>query len=228
MHAAVIASDPSDRDFLAYALRQGGFTVTQRSSIKGLAPLMDQDDLALIVMETEDPAAAVSDLKALRKKSDAPLIVLGEGVTEKTTCDLLEAGGDLVLQSPCSPRLLITYGHRLLRRSRTVHVGSLSTLDLGSIRLNPATFTVHVQDRSAKRLTPLEFRLLHLLMTSRGTAISTDMIVERVWGYSERGNRELVRGLVSRLRAKVEDNPSTPNYIHTIPGVGYLFEVDPD
>jgi DNA-binding response OmpR family regulator len=85
-----------------------------------------------------------------------------------------------------------------------------------------------VLDRTAKRLTPLEFRLMHLLMTSRGTAISTDMIVERVWGYSERGNRELVRGLVGRLRAKIEDDPSNPKFIHTIPGVGYLFDIDPD
>jgi DNA-binding response OmpR family regulator len=49
------------------------------------------------------------------------------------------------------------------------------------------------------------------------------VIVERVWGYSGRGDRELVRGLISRLRAKVEPDPHKPAYVLTVPGVGYSF-----
>ena len=53
-----------------------------------------------------------------------------------------------------------------------------------------------------------------------------EVIVERVWGYSGRGDKELVRGLVSRLRSKVEPQPRSPSYIRTVPGVGYCFDPD--
>jgi DNA-binding response OmpR family regulator len=74
-------------------------------------------------------------------------------------------------------------------------------------------------------LTHLEFRLLHELMIHQGQILTTEVIVDRVWGYSE-GDRELVRGLVSRLRAKVEPDPRKPRFVITVPGVGYTFNPD--
>jgi two-component system response regulator RegX3 len=61
-------------------------------------------------------------------------------------------------------------------------------------------------------------------MTHRGQALTTETIVEWVWGYSGRGDKELVRGLVRRLRAKAEPEPGAPRYILTVPGVGYSFD----
>ena len=81
-------------------------------------------------------------------------------------------------------------------------------------------------DNQEKRLTQLEFRLLYTLMTNVGQIIPTDQIVEHVWGYSGEGNRELVRGLVQRLRSKVEPVPRKPEYILTEPGIGYYFSRD--
>jgi DNA-binding response OmpR family regulator len=69
----------------------------------------------------------------------------------------------------------------------------------------------------------LEFRLLFTLMTHAGRVIPAENLVEYVWGYTGEGNRSLVRGLIQRLRTKVEPNPSKPRYILTQPGVGYRF-----
>jgi DNA-binding response OmpR family regulator len=55
-----------------------------------------------------------------------------------------------------------------------------------------------------------------------------DTIVERVWGYSGQSSRELVRGLVSRLRRKIEPDPHNPQFIQNIPGIGYLFSLEDD
>jgi DNA-binding response OmpR family regulator len=60
-------------------------------------------------------------------------------------------------------------------------------------------------------------------MTNIGQIIPTGQIVEHVWGYSGEGNRDLVRGLVQRLRSKVEPEPRKPRYILTEPGIGYYF-----
>jgi two-component system KDP operon response regulator KdpE len=58
-------------------------------------------------------------------------------------------------------------------------------------------------------------------MMHRGQTLPTATLVERVWGYEGEGNMDLVRGLISRLRAKIEENPRLPRYIVTVPGVGY-------
>jgi DNA-binding response OmpR family regulator len=100
---------------------------------------------------------------------------------------------------------------------------SLPTLSLGGLTLDPATRTVKISDHPSKRLTHLEFRLLYTLMIHHAQVLPADTIVERVWGYSGRGDRELVRGLISRLRAKIEEDPRHPSYILTVPGVGYSF-----
>ena len=61
----------------------------------------------------------------------------------------------------------------------------------------------------------------HTLMIHREQVVPTETLVEHVWGYDGEGDRELVRGLVSRLRAKIEPNPRYPHYVITVPGVGY-------
>ena len=111
----------------------------------------------------------------------------------------------------------------LLRRSAGIPFFSLPTLSQHDVILDPSMRTVMVGQGDEKRLTQLEFRLLYTLMTNVGQIIPTEQIVEHVWGYSGEGNRELVRGLVQRLRSKVEPEPRNPRYILTEPGIGYYF-----
>jgi DNA-binding response OmpR family regulator len=75
------------------------------------------------------------------------------------------------------------------------------------------------------RLTPTESRLLHLLVSHAGQVLTTDMIVERVWGYDEAGDSGLVKTHIRHLRQKIEPDPNTPRFITTVPGVGYTFSV---
>jgi DNA-binding response OmpR family regulator len=70
----------------------------------------------------------------------------------------------------------------------------------------------------------LEFRLLYALMTHSGRVIPAENLVEYVWGYGGEGSRSLVRGLIQRLRAKIEADPSNPRHILTEAGIGYFFE----
>jgi len=90
--------------------------------------------------------------------------------------------------------------------------------------LDPTTRTVEVSGKTGQRLTHLEFRLLYTLMVNRGQVIPTETLVERVWGYTGKGDRDLIRGLVSRLRTKTEVDPRNPQFIITVPGVGYSFK----
>jgi len=98
---------------------------------------------------------------------------------------------------------------------------ALPVVEVEGLKLAPAARTVTLHDGEPIHLTPLEFRLLFLLLSHRGQVIPTEDLIERVWGYAETGSRDLARGLVSRLRSKLDDPAEAPRFIETIPGVGY-------
>lgn len=220
----VVSSDPEERDHLAFTMRHAGLSPLQRNDLVNSINDLADKPIAFIVAVTSDIKTDIEKIRKLRSMSDVPLILLGEMLSERDKCEALTAGADLVMSLPVGPQLLVSSCQALLRRVQAIPPSGLPALDLGIISLIPANRTVKVAGREPLRLTKLEFQLLYVLMSNRGQVIPSDVIVERVWGYSERGNRELVRGLVSRLRSKIEPHPSTPNFIHTIPGEGYLFD----
>jgi DNA-binding response OmpR family regulator len=162
-------------------------------------------------------------VRRLRSEAQAPLIVIVPQLSEETNIELLEAGADLVIMRPFSARLLIAQVRALLRQTEGITVSGLPTLQIANLTLDPATRSVQVNGDDPRRLTHLEFRLLYTLMVHRGQVMAAELLVEHVWGYTGQGDRDLVRGLVRRLRAKVEPDPRQPCYVVTIPGVGYSF-----
>ncbi|TFH36735.1 MAG: response regulator transcription factor [Anaerolineales bacterium] len=224
MQAVVVAGDSDLNDYLAYLLRRNGLEVNFRTSLPALLKDLSERPTDLVLYKAPldgDPSAAIGEL---RRVSNVYLIVFQEQAREERDAAFLQAGADLILHLPVGPRLLLAYIQSLLRRSRSYAAALLPQIDLGKISLNPASRTVQVLDQASRTLTQLEFRLLYLLMTHTGQVMPPDVIVDRVWGYGESGSKELVRGLISRVRAKIEPDPGDPIFIHTLPGVGYLFE----
>ncbi|MFO7540335.1 MAG: response regulator transcription factor [Chloroflexota bacterium] len=223
MQAVIVTDQVEDRDYLGMVLRQAGVAVVRSSDLAGIGPLVQAHDIDLILLAPVDEAQLAADVAAIREVTQVPLLLLSDSLTEAFHCHLLDAGADLVIPRPYAPRLLARYAKMLLRRAGASATAFLPIIEANRIALDPATRSVQVNGRKAERLTPLEFRLLYLLMTNAGQVLSVDLIVERVWGYSGEGNRELVRGLVRRLRRKIEPSPNQPLYIHNLPGVGYRF-----
>jgi DNA-binding response OmpR family regulator len=114
----------------------------------------------------------------------------------------------------------------LLRRAADARTYIMPALEMEKLTLDPASRSVKMKDQESQQLTQLEFRLLYVLMTNRGQVIPFETIVERVWGYTGEGNRELVRGLIRRLRRKIEPDPEKPQFIQNVPGVGYRFAIE--
>lgn len=165
-------------------------------------------------------------VKQMRNHTMVPIVLLAEMLPEDAQVSLYESGVDLIVIKPYSVRLLLAKIRSLLRRTVGMPYFSLPTLKTGEINLDPGTRSVQVLDGEMKKLTQLEFRLLYSLMTNVGHIIPTENIVEQVWGYQGEGNKDLVRGLVQRLRLKVEPDPANPKYIMTEQGIGYYFKRD--
>lgn len=221
MHVVLIADDPEERDLYSYALRQSGLTVRPRIHLARSIDqwLDDPADLLLAVRPEERDLPRL--VEQFRQLSAAPLVLLMDSAKSSTQLRCVQLGADLALLMPIDPRLLAAYCLNLIRRSSGLPASSLPVLQVGALHLQPSDRTVTVADGEPIRLTQLEFQLLFLLMTHRGQVIPTDDLIERVWGYAESGSRDLARGLVSRLRAKLGDSPQEPTYLETIPGVGY-------
>lgn len=226
MQAIVVANDPDERDILTFIMRHAGLAVASSGDLQRVLAnwLEHPADLILISLDRHD--RLVEDVADVRAVTAVPMLVIANSPPEDDLCAALQGGADLILCRPVSGRVLAAYVQVLIRRSGGVPAFVLPRLDLKDVSLDPATRTIDVAGQEPRRLTQLEFRLLFVLMTNRGQVIPTDVIVERVWGYAGEGERDLVRGLVSRLRRKMEPNPDQPRYIETVQGVGYRFIVE--
>ena len=226
MQAIVIAPDPDERDVFTFVLRKAGLAVASSGDYSRVLKKWGDHpaDLILLALDEEHNLEAVT--KTVRAATQAPLFIVSEKVPESAIAQALREGADVVVTRPASPQLIAAQAIALLRRANAVPAFVLPNLDLGPINLDPSTRTVSVGENRPQRLTQLEFRLLYFLMTNRGQVLPTEVIVERVWGYTGEGNRDLVRGLVSRLRHKIEPNPEVPQFLETISGVGYRFVID--
>jgi DNA-binding response OmpR family regulator len=224
MYAMLLAENADERAVLSLVLQRAGLAVTTVHDLeRAMKTWLERPADLLVLALHGDPVAHV---RRLRAETPVPIILIVNPLEEDTLYALFETGADLVITRPFSARLLIVQVQALLRRAGTVPLFSLPTLSQAGLTLDAVNRVVEVGGKRSRRLTHLEFRLLYTLMTHRGQVLPAEVIVERVWGYSGRGDKELVRGLVSRLRSKVEPEPRSPCYIHTLPGVGYSFDPD--
>jgi DNA-binding response OmpR family regulator len=220
----LLVQNADERAVLSLVLQRAGLAVTAASDLdRAMKSWLERPADLIVLALRGDPLVHV---RRTRAETPVPLVVIVNPLEEDVHCALFEAGADLVFRRPFSARLLIAEVQALMRRAGTVPLFSLPTLSQAGLTLDAVNRTVEVSGWRSQRLTHLEFRLLYTLMTHRGQVLPAEVIVERVWGYSGRGDKELVRGLVSRLRSKVEPEPKSPRYIHTMPGVGYAFDPD--
>lgn len=224
MQALLICDDLEETVVLRLVLQRAGLTVSSAATLDaGLKVLADQGAAAILLASRS--GSPRSQVLRVRQDSSACLLVLSSSTDEDELVEAYDAGADLVTVRPFSARLLISQLRALLRRSSGAVSGALPSFVVGSLRLDPAGRMVQIGSRASRRLTQLEYRLLHTLMMFPGQTVPTETIVERVWGFEGAGGMELVRGLVRRLRGKVEADPRRPQHIITDPGIGYRLEM---
>jgi len=219
MYALLLAQNADERAVMSLALQRAGLAVTMGDNLERALRVWPERPADLILWALG--GAPLADVRRIRLETTVPVILIASRVDEELHYELLEAGADLVVPRPFSARLLIAQARALLRRVGGIPLSQLPTMRLADMTLDPATRTVQVAGYPPRRLTHLEFRLLYTLMAHRDQVLPTETIVEQVWGYSGEGDRDLVRGLVRRLRTKVEPDPSNPRYIITVSGLGY-------
>jgi len=163
-------------------------------------------------------------VREIRQQGVVPILLLTPNNNETHILEAYQAGVDECVVKPISPALFLVKVKAWLRRSWSMPAESLDTIQVGGLCLDPTRRQVTTRDEQVISLTNLEFRLLHLLMTHPGWVITTEDIVQKVWGYYGNGDSTLLKNVVYRLRRKVDPDPSNPRFIHTESGLGYKYQ----
>ncbi|EGR88495.1 transcriptional regulatory protein, C-terminal domain protein [Streptococcus dysgalactiae subsp. equisimilis SK1250] len=197
---------------------------------------------AVTVFEDEKPDLIILDLmlpeldglevaKEIRKTSHVPIIMLSAKDSEFDKVIGLEIGADDYVTKPFSNRELLARVKAHLRRTETIETAvaeenassGSQELTIGNLQILPDAFVAKKHGKEVE-LTHREFELLHHLANHMGQVMTREHLLETVWGYDYFGDVRTVDVTVRRLREKIEDTPSRPEYILTRRGVGYYMK----
>jgi len=220
MKALIVDDDRVLADVVAFTLRREGFEVIQAyDGVAGLARWADEQP-DLVVLDVNMPKMDGFEVcRRIRAQADTPILLLTVRGEEDDIVSGLEIGADDYIVKPFSPRQLVARTKAILRRAG----GKTPPTELysGDLCFAPAKREVTLGPGTAPAsLTPLESRLLECLLINAGQVLTFDTIIDQVWGAGG-ADRDMLRQLVRRLRAKIEPDPSKPTYIQTVPGLGY-------
>jgi two-component system response regulator RegX3 len=217
----VVDDEPALRDTLGYALRQEGFEVEVREDgDSGLEAALG-DGFDLVILDLMLPGLPGTEVcRRLRAVSAIPIVMLTARGAELDRVLGLEIGADDYVTKPFSMAELIGRVRATLRRRDLDREGSGSIRRVGGLELNPARHQVRV-DGELIALTPSEFRLLDLLASEPERVFSRKEIMQHLWDSSYVGDQRACDIHISNLRRKVEADPTAPERIVTVRGIGY-------
>lgn len=227
----VVEDEPALQDTLRYNLERAGYQVKViGDGIQALESARDNPP-DLILMDIMLPGLdGVEITRILRHEISTPIIMLTAKDDEIDRVIGLEIGADDYLTKPFSMRELMARIKAQFRRVRLVknemnenNAIIDNKLILDNLTINTARREVHLNDVMLT-LKPKEFELLHYMAVHQGQVLSRDSILEKVWGWDFSGGSRTVDVHIRWLREKIENNPSNPERIITIRGVGYRFE----
>lgn len=217
----VVEDDARIADVVAKNLEAAGFEC--HLSPDGGRALADFARLkpALVVLDLGLPGLdGLEVMRRLRRENDVPILIVTARSSESDKLLGLELGADDYITKPFSTAELVARVRALLRRSG----GALTerVLELQGLRIDPGRRAVE-RAGQAVPLTTLEFDLLYFLASRPGRVFSREALMEHVWGSDRVVDDRSIDSLVSRVRRKLEADPSKPCYLQTVWGAGYRF-----
>ena len=222
----VVDDEPSIREVVSLYLKENGFDPTTVGDGQAALDLIRTDPPDLLVLDVMLPGADGYEItRYVRANSEIPIILLTARTDEIDRILGLELGADDYVVKPFSPRELVSRVKAVLRRTQQAPAppGNDTPISVGSTRINPRTRQVTVEGEEIA-LTVKEFDLLWMFVSNPQQVFNRDQLLDQVWGVSEFIDASTVTVHVRRLREKIERDPSNPQHVITVWGVGYRFD----
>jgi two-component system, OmpR family, KDP operon response regulator KdpE len=225
--AILVEDERQIRRFVRAALEAEGWNVYETETLK--QALIDsgtrKPDLVILDLGLPD-GDGMEFLRDLRSWSTVPVIVLSARVGEEDKIEALDAGADDYLSKPFGIGELLARVRAASRRRRDAGAGLGSIFEFGDVKIDLNLRTTHKKGVSV-HLTPIEYRLLTLLIANAGKVLTHRQILREVWGPSHIDDGHYVRVYMGHLRQKLEDDPTQPRHILTETAVGYRLVQSP-
>ncbi len=226
MNVLVVDDDREIVDSISIFLSGEGYRVLKAyNGIEALDVLTEQD-VHLMILDIMMPRLdGIRTLMRLRESKNIPVILLSARSEDADKILGLTAGADDYVTKPFNPSELMARVKSHLRRYTTLGSisGSQGELVTGGLCLNTEGKTVKV-DGEEVRLTPIEYRILELLIRNRGRVFSADEIYRNVWNEEPIVSDNTIAVHIRHIREKIEINPKDPKYLRVVWGIGYKID----
>jgi two-component system response regulator RegX3 len=220
----IVEDEESFADPLAFLLRKEGFTAALAGTGQEALEEFDRNGADIVLLDLMLPGMSGTDVcKALRQRSAVPVIMVTARDSEIDKVVGLELGADDYVTKPYSARELIARIRAVLRRGGESEELLPQVLEAGPVRMDVERHVVTV-DGAEVSLPLKEFDLLEYLLRNVGRVLTRGQLIDRVWGADYVGDTKTLDVHVKRLRSKIEPDPSAPQHLVTVRGLGYKFE----
>ena len=220
----IVEDEESLSEPLAYLLGKEGFDPEVVADGQASLEEFDRAGADLVLLDLMLPGLSGTEVcKALRQRSNVPIIMLTAKDAEIDKVLGLELGADDYVTKPYSSRELVARIRAVLRRRSEPEELVSATVQAGPVRMDIERHVVTVDGETVNM--PLkEFELLEMLLRNAGRVLTRGQLIDRVWGSDYVGDTKTLDVHVKRLRSKIEPDPSTPRHLVTVRGLGYKFE----
>jgi two-component system KDP operon response regulator KdpE len=222
----LIEDEPQMRRFLRITLQGHGYRLIETGTgQEGLTQAATRNpDVVLLDLGLPD-IDGLEVTKRLREWSQVPIIVLSAREQEEDKIKALDAGADDYLTKPFGAGELLARIRVALRHTATQHGEEESVFVLDNLKVDLVKRQVLLDDREI-HLTPIEYRLLTILIRHAGKVMTHSQIMKEVWGPAYVNQSHYLRIYMAQLRHKLEADPARPRFFINEPGVGYRLRVD--
>jgi two-component system KDP operon response regulator KdpE len=218
----VVEDEPQIRRFVRAALEEEGCRVVDAATADAALEAMSANPAVLVLDLGLPDRDGVELIRELRAWSAVPIMVLSARSAEDQKVEALDAGADDYLAKPFGVGELRARVRAMLRRQSAV--GGEAVVEFGDVRVDHVHRTV-TRSGEAVHLTPIEYRLLCLLLASAGKVLTHRQLLREVWGPGHGERSHYLRIYVGHLRQKLEADPARPRHLLTETGVGYRFQL---
>jgi two-component system alkaline phosphatase synthesis response regulator PhoP len=226
----VVDDEESLVRLITYNLNKEGYTTISAYDGTTAIETVRRENPDLVILDLMLPGMDGLDVcRQMRSEHIyTPIIILTAKDEEIDKVVGLELGADDYVTKPFSVRELLARIKAVLRRQQDLPENDLPTIrTVGNFTIKTESYEIFMDDKRLD-LTLKEYELLEILLNNQGRVLKRDYLLEALWGYSVEANTRVLDVHISKLREKIGDNTREPNYIKTVRGLGYKFEVKTD
>lgn len=221
----IIEDDMQTRRFLKSSLYHRGWRTVEADCGKTGLAMLNNENPDLVILDLGLPDMdGITVTRRLRQLSDLPILILSARSQEQNKIAALDAGADDYLTKPFGSGELHARLQALLRRVSRIF-SAMEVFETGQLKVDLTRRKVFIANNEV-HITPIEYRLLTILIRYAGLVVTHRQLLEEVWGAEHIGDQHYLRIYMGQLRHKLETNPARPRYLLTEVGVGYRLSID--